>query len=119
MSKTLKEAVMSATTVADILDIMDGVTADEVEIGPSVYHNGVPRWDAEYTADGAALSIEWIDVEPDGAELVGMVHVRNPLYNQGVTDEMAAYMIMMAYKMRKQEKAASPANPEPEDDMPF
>lgn len=119
MNKTLKEAVESATTVADILDLMGGVTSDEVEISPIVYHNGVPRWGAEYAAEGAALSIEWIDIEPDGAELAGMVHVRNPLYNQGVTDEMAAYMIEMAYKMKKQEKAASPANPDPEDDMPF
>ena len=122
MNKTLKEAVESATTVADILTIMDGVTSDEVTIGPIVYNNGVPRWDAEYSANGAALAIEWINVEPDGPELAGLVHVRNPLYNQGVTAETAAYMITMAYKTKKQkqEQAALPPKPEPDDeDIPF
>lgn len=115
---------MSATTVAKILDLMNpgsGLLPCAVTISPIEYRGGVPYPDAEYSAPGATLSIEWVDTDPEcGPYLCGCVHVANPLRDQGIDDDEAAAMIQAAYERRNKPAEPKPAEPDtPVEDLPF
>lgn len=119
----LEETVNSVRTVADVLKLIElGAPDEEAFVSAITYRGGVPFPPAEYEEAGAALCIEWFDVDPEcGAYLTGCVNVVNPLRDQGVDDRTAAAMIMTAYELTHPKKAEAPEAPEApeEEDMPF